>query len=415
MKSLRLIVRVLVGLLFIFSGYVKVIDPVGSEIKFGEYFEAFHMHALVPGALVFGILLAVAELVMGICLLFGVKVKLISWATLAFMVFFTVLTFILAVFNPVSDCGCFGDAVKLTNWETFYKNLIILLFAVFLVVQRNKYELYLSDETEWLILFVLVLYSAGISIYTYRYLPLIDFMAYKVGKNIQQGRSFPEDTSPAIYDNTFIYEKEGKREHFKIENLPDSTWTFIDTESELIEEGYVPPMADFVIMEMNGDFITDEILNSPGYTVFVTSVDLKDVNQETAFELNRIYNYCLENKIQFILLTGSVDEKINSFLVRNKAEYPVCFMDQTVLKSMVRSNPGMMLVNNATILKKWSGYNIPSVKQFEKIIKTNPDQLISDFSFKEKRDTAIIAILLLGFLVTVRYFRIKEFICPKRK
>ena len=132
MKTLRIIARVLVGLLFIFSGYVKVIDPVGSQIKFGEYFEAFHMSALAPASLVFGILLAVAELVMGICMLFNIKVKLVSWATLAFMIFFTILTFILAVFNPVTDCGCFGDAINRRHYGTYYNNLILLPITIFI-------------------------------------------------------------------------------------------------------------------------------------------------------------------------------------------------------------------------------------------------------------------------------------------
>lgn len=404
-KVLRLLVRISVGLLFIFSGYVKVIDPVGSAIKFGEYFEAFHMHAFVPGALVFGILLAVAELVMGICLLLGIKVKLIAWATLAFMIFFTLLTFILAVFNPVSDCGCFGDAIKLTNWETFYKNLIILPFTLFIFLQRNNIKSCFSNKTEWFVLSVLVVYTTGIAIYAYRYLPLIDFMAYKVGNNIQEGRIFPEGASQAVYDNTFIYEKNGEMQKFKIESLPDSTWTFIDTESVLIEEGYIPPMADFVIADENGNFVTDEILDFSGYTVFITSVDLTNINQITAFKLNRIYNYCRENKMQFIMLTGSADEEINTFLIQNKVEYPIYFVDQTVLKSMVRTNPGMMLLHNAVILKKWSEYRIPSVKQFEKTVDANTDKLISDYHCKEKKDTILITVVLLLFFLIMFLFK----------
>ena len=138
MKALRIISRLLIGALFIFSGYVKVIDPMGSAIKFGEYFEAFSMHFLAPTALVFGILLAVAELVLGLCMLFGVRMKEAAWGALLFMILFTCLTFVLSVFNPVEDCVCVGDAIKLTNWQTFFKNLIILPFVRFIFVQRKK-------------------------------------------------------------------------------------------------------------------------------------------------------------------------------------------------------------------------------------------------------------------------------------
>lgn len=408
MKILRIVARILIGLLFIFSGYVKVIDPMGSAIKFGEYFEAFNMHAFVPGALVFGILLAVAELVIGICLLFGIKIKLISWATIAFMVFFTLLTFVLAVFNPVSDCGCFGDAVKLTNWETFYKNLIILPFAIFIFIQRNEYKAYFSDKTEWFLLSVFVAYTTGIAFYSYRYLPLIDFMAYKIGNNIKDGRVFPEGAPEAVYDNTFIYEKEGRKEEFKIENLPDSTWTFVDAKSKLITEGYVPPMADFIITNAAGDFITDEVLASSGYMVFITSVDINEISHYEALKINAIYEYCHKNNIGFMMFTGSSDEDIETFSDCNQTEYPVCFVDITVLKSMVRSNPGMMLLNDATILKKWSGYDIPSVNQFEKTINTNMDTLISDSFCKEKRDTIILAVVLLFFLAIMFLTKRKE-------
>lgn len=398
MRTLRIMACILTGLLFIFSGYAKVIDPMGSAIKFGEYFEAFNMHAFIPGAFVFGVLLAVGELVIGICLFFSIKVKLISWAAIAFMLFFTLLTFVLAVFNPVSDCGCFGDAIKLTNWETFYKNLIILPIAIFIFIQRNEYKTYFSDKTEWFMLSIFLIYTTGIAFYSYRHLPLIDFMAYKVGNNIRDGRIYPEGTPEAEYDNTFIYEKDGRKQEFKIENLPDSTWTFTDAKSELIAEGYVPPMADFIITSKDGDFITDEILDSSGYMVFITSVDINEIKPHDDIKTDAVYEYCHKNNIGLMMLTGSSDEEIKAFSDRNHAVYPVYFVDVTVLKSMVRSNPGMMLLHDATILKKWSGYDIPSVIQFEKTIKTDVETLISGYLYKEKRDTVVLAVVLLIFV-----------------
>lgn len=395
MKMLRIISRVLIGLIFLFSGYVKVIDPVGSAIKFGEYFEAFHMHALAPASLVFGVMLAVVELVIGICLLFGVKVKLISWATLAFMVFFTVLTFILAVFNPVSDCGCFGDAIKLTNWETFYKNLIILPFTIFIFIQRSNYKSYFPDKTEWMLLSILVAFSTGIAVYAYRHLPLIDFMAYKVGSNIQEGRSIPEGAPEAVFDNTFIYEKDGKQDRFKIDNLPDSTWTFVDAETILISEGYVPLTSDFTITDKNGDFITDEILELPGYMVFIISTDITKVNRKEMAEINSLYAYSKAHDIHCMVLTSSGYNDIETTLSETGTDFDTYFTDATVLKSMIRSNPGIMLLNNATILKKWSNHDIPSVEEFEQIITEDMNLVISGYNSREKWITILLSLIIL--------------------
>lgn len=398
MKMLRIISRVLIGLIFVFSGYVKVIDPVGSGIKFGEYFEAFHMHALAPASLVFGVMLAVVELVIGICLLFGIKVKLISWATLAFMIFFTVLTFILAVFNPVSDCGCFGDAIKLTNWETFYKNLIILPFTIFIFVQRSNYKSYFSDKTEWMLLVILVIFSTGIAVYAYRHLPLIDFMAYKVGSNIQEGRNIPEGAPEAVFDNTFIYEKDGKQDRFKIDNLPDSTWTFVDTETVLISEGYVPPTSDFTITDKHGDFITDEILELPGYMVFIISTDITKVNRKEMAEINSLHTYCKAHGIHYMVLSSSGYDDIETTLSKTGTGIDIYFTDATVLKSMIRSNPGVMLLKDATILKKWSNHDIPSVEEFEQIIKEDMSVVISGSNSREKWTTILLSLVILCIL-----------------
>lgn len=403
MKVLRIISRIFIGLVFIFSGYVKVIDPVGSGIKFGEYFEAFGMHALVPASLVFGIMLAVVELVIGICMLFGIKVKLVSWATLAFMIFFTILTFVLAVFNPVSDCGCFGDAIKLTNWETFYKNLVLLPFTIFIFIQRKQYKSYLPDKTEWILLAILVAFSTGIAVYSYRHLPLIDFMAYKVGSNIQEGRMIPEGAPEAVFDNTFIYEKDGKKEQFKIENLPDSTWTFVDAESILISEGYVPPTSDFSITDKNGDFVTDEILELPGYMIFIVSTDITDINRKEMAEINKLHEYSKAHDIHFMMLTSSAPDDIEATLSGTGIDF--YFTDATVLKSMIRSNPGVMLLQNATILKKWSNHDIPAVEEQEAIIKEDTDAVISGHNNREKRTTIVLSLILLCVLGASFVFR----------
>ena len=410
MKALRIISRLLIGALFIFSGYVKVIDPMGSAIKFGEYFEAFSMHFLAPTALVFGILLAVAELVLGLCMLFGVRMKEAAWGALLFMIFFTCLTFVLAVFNPVEDCGCFGDAIKLTNWQTFFKNLIILPFVIFIFVQRKKYVSFVCCKAEWAIGFGLGFFSLGLALYTYCHLPLIDFMAYKVGSNIEEGRHYPEDAPQDVYDNTFIYEKDGAQQEFKIDNLPDSTWTFVDTKTVLISEGYVPPTKDFVISNSNGEYATDSVLALPGYMVFITSYNTLDASAKNADKINTMYSYAQQNGIHFMMLSGSTEEDNADYVARTSAQYPVYYTDETVIKSMVRSNPGIMLLKDATILKKWSFSDAPDIPEFEKFITDDTQTIIDKHNACEKATTlwlAIAVLIIMGSIIGFVKFRKK--------
>lgn len=409
MKMLRIVARLLIGVFFIFSGYVKVIDPIGSAIKFGEYFEAFSMHFLIPTSLVFGILLAVAELGLGLCMLFGVRMKEASWGALLFMLFFTGLTFVLAVFNPVEDCGCFGDAIKLTNWQTFFKNLIILPFVLFIFFQRKLYRPFVCCKVEWAIATGVVLFSLGLSIYSYRHLPLIDFMAYKVGVNIPEAMAMPEDAPLPVYDNTFIYEKGGVKQEFKIDNLPDSTWTFVDTKTKLISQGYVPPAKDFTITNINNEYVTDSVLTLSGYMIFITSDNINNANLKNIERINTLAAYSKQNNIHLMLLSGSFHDDNVKFTGQMSTDYPTFHTDETVLKSMVRSNPGMMLLKDATILKKWNNNDLPTVAELEKLLSANPTDIISQHKACERNTTIILGLaVLFVFSIIIGYTRFKQ-------
>lgn len=409
MKALRIIARVLIGALFIFSGYVKLIDPMGSAIKFGDYFEAFSMHFLAPTALVFGILLAVAEVVLGLCMFFGIRMKEAAWGALLFMIFFTGLTFVLAVFNPVEDCGCFGDAIKLTNWETFYKNLIILPFVIFIFWQRRNYKPFTCCKAEWAIFAGMLIFSVGIAVYTYRHLPFIDFMAYSVGSNIQEGQIMPDDAPQAVYDNTFIYEKNGVQEKFKIDNLPDSTWTFVDAETKLISEGYNPPTKDFTISNNNGEYITDSVLELPGWMIFITSYEIDEASTKNADKINDLYNHAY-GYYHFLMLSGSADDLNAEYAAKTNAKYPIYHTDETVLKSMVRSNPGIMLLKDATIVKKWSFRDAPDMKEIDHIIKMDgAENTINDYKSCERTTTWLLAIFVAAVMgIIIGFCRYKQ-------
>lgn len=249
MKVLRNFSRIFTGIIFIFSGFVKVIDPLGSAYKFTDYFTAMNLEFLIGGALVFAVLMSVAELIIGIALLFNLVPKLSAWGLLLFMGFFTPLTLWLAAANPVSDCGCFGDALILTNWQTFYKNLIILAFTIIVFISRKKFKPLYNNFFQWSLGIGFTIAATILSIYCLRNLPVIDFRPYHIGANIPEGMIIPEDQQEDkdIYESTFIYEKDGKQQEFAPDNLPDTTWNFIDAKHVLVKEGYKPPIHDFTI------------------------------------------------------------------------------------------------------------------------------------------------------------------------
>ncbi|MFZ0281276.1 MAG: BT_3928 family protein, partial [Bacteroidales bacterium] len=258
MKIAWLISRVVTGLMFMFSGIVKAVDPLGSTYKFQDYFQAFGMDFLLPLALPLAILLCTAEFVSGFAVLSGYRQKTGIWGVLILMLIFTPLTLVLAINNPVSDCGCFGDAIHLTNWQTFGKNIFLLIFTLILFAGRKNVPVHFSPVKEWTLISGLAVLFVVFSLLNLKYLPLLDFLPYKTGNNIPEQMTIPEGKPVDEYKTTFIYEKEGQTKEFTLENYPanDSTWKFVDQKSVLIKKGYLPPVHDFVITTAEGEDIT---------------------------------------------------------------------------------------------------------------------------------------------------------------
>lgn len=397
MKTIRIICRVFIGLLFIFSGYVKAIDPAGSQIIFTEYFKAFGVAFLTPVSLYFGVLLSSAELLIGCCALMGVRMKETAWATAVFMGFFTILTFILAVFNPVTDCGCFGEAIKLTNWQTFFKNLIILPFAAGMFWQRKNYVSFACCRAEWITAGVLALLPVILSVYCYRHLPLIDFMAYKVGANITEVKN---DNQPDEFSTLLYYEKNGKEQEFTMENYPkDTTWKFVRTANKVIKKGYISPMVDFNILEMTDrEDVTDSILQLPGYVFLLVLPHAEDASLKYAAKINALADYCaVQDNWHFFALSGSGEEELAQFAVQTGAMYPFYNTDEKPLKSMVRANPGLVLLQDATIIAKWSAVDIPSPEQVQqKITATGNEKYIVRHRICEQITTEVLFLILFA-------------------
>jgi uncharacterized membrane protein YphA (DoxX/SURF4 family) len=364
MKILTSVSRIIVGLVFIFSGIVKAIDPLGSAYKFHDYFQAFNIGFLNKLSLPLAILLCTAEFIAGFSVLTGLRQKTGIRVIMILMIIFTPVTFILALTNPVSDCGCFGDAIHLTNWQTFGKNIILIALSIVLYAKRKLIKNLFSTLTEWVIICCSIVLFVLFSIANLRYLPVIDFLPYKTGVKIAEKMVIPEGVPVDVYQTTFIYEKAGIKKEFSLNNYPadDTSWKFVAQKSVLIKKGYQPPIHDFSITSMNGEDMTQKLLSNPRYSVLMISKKLAEADKNLLSEGFILGNFCMENGIDFYILTASGTDQAKSY--NNGLEF--CSVDETTLKTMLRANPGYILLKDGTIIGKWSWANVPEKEWFSK-------------------------------------------------
>lgn len=354
--------RFLLAAAFTFSGFVKVIDPLGFQYKIEDYLAAFGLFSWFPSffPLLGGIILSGIEFSVGVFLFFGVRRSLASTLALMLMSVMTPLTLYLALFNPVSDCGCFGDAWVLTNWETFGKNILLLAAAIVAFVKRRLLIRFVSRKMEWLVSLYTLLFVFALSFYCLDRLPVLDFRPYKIGNNIPEGMVIPEGAKPNVYEHTYILEKNGERKEFTLDNYPDSTWTFVEAHTVLKEKGYEPPIHDFSMMDLQtGEDITESVLSDTTYTFLLIAHRIEEADDSNIDLINEVYDYSVEHNYKFYCLTSSPDNQIELWKDMTGAEYPFCQMDDITLKTIVRSNPGLVLIKNGTILNKWSDEEIP--------------------------------------------------------
>ena len=358
--------RFVLAVVFIFSGFVKAIDPLGTQYKIQDYLDAFGWTGVFPEFVPFvaSALLGMLEFCLGVYLFFGIRRIIAPRAVVAMMAVMTPLTFWLAWDHPVSDCGCFGDAVILTNWETFGKNVVLLAMSLVVLKWRRRLFPLATTRFDWLIALYGFLYILCMTVYCYRHLPVFDFRPYYVGANIQQGMSIPEGEEPTEFETRFVLQKDGVEKEFTLENYPDSTWTFVDSKTVVKKQGYEPPIHDFSMIRYDdGEDITEQVLADEGYTFLLVAHQLGQANQSRMDLINELYDYCLEYGFAFYCLTSSSDEDILKWLEDTGAEYPFCLMDNITLKTMVRFNPGLMLLKKGTVVGKWSIIDIPDEYQ----------------------------------------------------
>ncbi len=355
--------RLLMAITFIFSGFVKGMDPLGTQYKITDYLEALHIDWLFPSWATLGmsVLLSTCEFAIGIFLLFAIRRRLVSKITLAVMSVMTLITLWIVIANPVKDCGCFGDAIVLSNGATFAKNIVLLAIAILLWRKPLMMPRLISKSTQWIVINYTFLYSIIMSLWSLWYLPQFDFRPYHIGANIYKGMEIPKGAKQPKFDTTFILEKNGVRKEFTLDNYPDSTWKFIDSKTVQTEEGYVPPIHDFSIENTKtGEDLTQEVLQDPGYTFLLISPHLETADDSNFGNIDQIYEYANEHNYRFICLTASNDQAIKHWQDITGAEYPFYTTDETTLKTVIRSNPGLVLLKHGTVIRKWSHNDLPN-------------------------------------------------------
>ncbi|MFO7370223.1 MAG: DoxX family protein [Bacteroidales bacterium] len=397
MKTLLLLSRIFVGLIFVFSGFVKAVDPSGFAIKFDEYFVAFHLNFLSGLAMPLAILASAAELMIGLNLLTGVRLKFTTWLLLAFMSFFTILTLILALTNPVSDCGCFGEAIILTNWQTFWKNIIILIPTLILFIFRNRLPSYPSVKFEWLLAVVNFAIPVLLSVYCLRHEPLLDFRPYKTGTYIPDQMTIPDDAPVDQYETRLVYQKDGLVKEFSETDFPwqDTTWKWVETKQKLISKGYEPPIHDFSISGSDGSDITSQVLADSGYVFLIISPRLEKTSLPGMNSMNELAMKAESLNINVLCLTSSTNKEIENFKNSFRPAFDIYSTDETTLLTILRSNPGLMILQSGTILAKWNYRDMPELSN----LNSNVTALVFEKNRLTHEKQTIILLIICALLV----------------
>ena len=360
------ICRLVLALTLIFSGYVKAIDPMGTNYKLQDYLGALSLQGQVPEWLTVtaAVALAAVEFCLGLFLLFAIHRRTVTRLILCLMVVMTALSAWLWWCNPISDCGCFGDAIVLTNGETFAKNIVLLAAAIIVCKWPLMMVRFISRTNQWIVINYSILFIIFTSLYCLYDLPIFDFRPYKEGADLRKGMEIPETAEQPQFETIFILEKDGKRQEFTLENYPDSTWTFIDTRTVQVEPTEHSGVGDLLIQDAeSGEDLTEQILCDEGYTFLLVAPYLEKADDGIMGELLSLYDYSQEAGISFYCLTSSGEQAIESWKDLTGAEYPFCLADAVVLKTMIRSNPGLMLLHNGKVVGKWPSTALPTPKE----------------------------------------------------
>ncbi|MDJ0644710.1 MAG: DoxX family protein [Flavobacteriaceae bacterium] len=364
MNILVQIARVFIAATFIFSGFVKLVDPLGSAYKFEEYFSTgvLNMEFLIPYALPFSILLILAEIMLGVMLLIGFKPRFTVWSLFGLTLIFLFLTWYSAYYNKVTDCGCFGDAITLTPWETFYKNILLIALIILLLIKIEVIKpIFGKTAIKW-ITFLSLFAFLYITYHVLVHLPIIDFRAYAIGKNIPEGMTIPAGAKKDVYKDTWIYNVNGSDQEFTTEEKP---WeiegaTFVDRKTKLIEKGYEPPIHDFT-MEKDGEDLTKQLMQKEKL-LLVVMYNISKSDKKGLEAMKEFTTRALQEGYDVYGFSASSAADFEQVKKEYDFEFEQLFCDETTLKTIIRANPGIITLNKGTITGKWNANDIQKVK-----------------------------------------------------
>lgn len=388
-------IRIFVGVLFIFSGLIKANDPMGLAYKMGEFFEVWAREGYLPSlmewlnnfSLMFSIIMITFEIVAGIALIIGYRFKLFSYLILLLTIFFTFLTGYALFSGNIKECGCFGDCIKLQANESFMKDLILLALLLILVFFRKRIKQSFKNSAATAIIILTFIVSIFFQWYALKHLPFKDCLAYRVGNNLWEVMH-PKDYKAAVYETKLIYEKDGVKKEFTDKNFPweDSTWKFVDSKStEVSPAQNESPVKDFTITNYDGMDITESVLTCKENIFILFVKDVKEANTSNMESLVKLVDACKKANIPIIAISSSDDIQTGEFKAKNKLDIEFNTIDATACKTAMRTNPGLMWLNDGTIKGKWSYADYPN---FEKLsLKANsipfgmeaqPEPVVSD-------------------------------------
>ncbi|MCU0370113.1 MAG: DoxX family membrane protein [Bacteroidales bacterium] len=363
MKILANISRILVAIVFIFSGFVKGVDPLGTAYRIEDYFVAFGTDWANPLSLFLSIFLCTVEFTLGVALLFNFGLRLISLPLLLMMTFFTILTLNDAIYNPVPDCGCFGDALKLTNWETFYKNVVLIILAWIIFFYRKKFRSLFIPRIDHIAITIIFAGFAFFSFYQYRHLPWIDFLGWKTGTDL-----VPDNPGQAKIYLTYRNKNTGELKEYLSPDYPwnDSAWVADwEFENQRIDDSGVIKGHSLKIFDTEGNDFTDAYVNNPEYQFLVASYSLGSGSRKGFEKIDRLYDDLLREDLSLIVLTGSLDEEIQSFREGLHPEIEFYHADDIELKMMIRANPGLILLKDGIVMGKWHWRDLPDYEELK--------------------------------------------------
>jgi len=370
--------RIFVGVLFIFSGFIKINDPLGFSYKLEEYFEVLHLNFLSGFALSIAVLLCSLEMILGFAMLIGVRAVSTAWGLLLLVIFFGFLTFYSAYFKVVQTCGCFGDAIPLTPWQSFGKDMFLLILVLVLFFYRRNISPLFTNKNGDRLLVIAIAASIGIGLYTYNFLPFIDFLPYKVGANILDEMKTPPGAKPDEYELTYHLKNKktgatkamNNTDYLKSNIWKDNEWEVIgDPERRFVKLGFAPKIRDLEITDAHGNDYTKEILSIPFKNLVVVAYNLNKTNADAIDQLNALAINLRQNfNTRSILLTSNSAKDAKAFSEKHRLIFEIFYADEVPLKTMVRASPGILLLKNGTIINKWHYHSVP-----------NYDELVKDY------------------------------------